>query len=132
MYQNKLEEGQNDPKTIWKIVQHFGACGKKGSAENISVGIKVDEQVITNEQVIADHFNELFINVAANLKQPLKPSNFEKLKHYINSKVSDDVSFEIPLINCSFVNSFLSSLVGTKSTGLDCIGHRLLKVIEKQ
>ena len=98
---------------IWKTFQQFGACSKNGSAENISVGIKVDEHVITNEQVIADHFNEfsiIHVNVAANLKQPFNPINFEKLKHYINSKVSDDVSFEIPLINCPFVNLFFSSL----------------------
>ena len=46
------------------------------------------------------------------------------LGHYI----IDDVSFNIPLINCSFVTSFLSSMDGTKSTGLDCIAPRLLKI----
>ena len=95
MYQTKLEEGQNDPKTIWKIFQQFGTGGKKGAAENI-LGIKNEEQVITNQQVIADHFNDFFIKVASNLKQPLKPSNFEKLNSYINSKISNDVSFQIP------------------------------------
>ena len=78
--------------------------------------------------MIADHFNEFFINVASNLKQPLKPSNFEKLNSYINSKISNDVSFEIPKINCSFVSSSLLSLDGTKSTGLDGIGPRLLYI----
>lgn len=34
MYQNKLEEGQNDPRTIWKIFRQFGACSKKGSTES--------------------------------------------------------------------------------------------------
>ena len=89
------------------------------------LGIKNEQQVITNEQAIADHFNDFFINVASNLKQPLKPSNFEKLNSYINSKISNDVSFEIPKINCSFVSSFLLSLDGTKSTGLDGIRPRL-------
>ena len=64
MYQNKLEEGQNDPRTIWKIFRQFGACSKMGSAEDV-LGIKVDEHVITNEQVNADHFNKFFINVAS-------------------------------------------------------------------
>ena len=35
--------------------------------------------------------------------------------------------FNIPLINYSFVSSYMSSLNATKSTGLDCIGPRLLK-----
>ena len=98
------------------------------STEN-AFGIKVDEQVITNEQMIADHFNEFFINIASNLKfslkQPVKPSQFEKLYNFIISKVTDDVSFDMPMTNCTFVTSFLSSMDGTKSTGLDCIGHRL-------
>ena len=33
MYQNKLEEGQNNLKTIWKIFQQFDACSKNGSNE---------------------------------------------------------------------------------------------------
>ena len=127
MYRNKLEEGQNDPRTIWKIFRQFGACSKMRSAED-ALGIQVDEHVITNEQIIADHFNKFFINVTSKLKQQLKPSNFEKLNSYIISKVTDCVSFDIPLINCSFVTSFLSSMDGTKSTGLDCIGPRLLKM----
>ena len=77
--------------------------------------------------MIADHLNEFFINIASNLKQPLKPSQFEKLSNFINSKVTDDVSFDIPLINCTFV-TFLSSMDGTKFTDLDCISPRLLKV----
>ena len=127
MYRNKLEEGQDDPRTIWKIFKQFGACKKMESTEN-AFGIKINEQVITNEQMIADHFNDFFINIASNLKQPLKPPHFEKLSNFINSKVTDDVSFDIPLINYTFVTSFLSSMDGTKSTGLDCIGPRLLKI----
>ena len=28
MYQSKLAEGKDDPRTIWKIFQQFGACRK--------------------------------------------------------------------------------------------------------
>ena len=99
-------------------------------SSDVAFGIKINEQVITNEQMIADHFNKFFINMASNLKQQLKPSHFEKLNNFINSRVTDDVSFDIPLINCSLVTSFLSTMYGTctKSTGLDCIGPRLLKL----
>ena len=100
---------------------------KMESTKN-AFGIKINEQIITNEQMIADHFNEFFINIASNLKQPLEPSHFEKLNNFINSKVTDDVSFDIPLINCTSVTSFSSSMDGTKSTGLNCIGPRLLKL----
>ena len=79
--------------------------------------------------MIADHFNDFYLNIASNLKQPLKPSHLKKkLNNFINSKVTDDVSFVIPLINCTFLTYFLSSMDGTKSTRLDCIGPRLLKI----
>ena len=32
--ENKLEEGQDEPCTIWKIFQQFGACPKMESTEN--------------------------------------------------------------------------------------------------
>ena len=32
--ENKLEERQDDPSTIWKIFQQFGACRKMESTEN--------------------------------------------------------------------------------------------------
>ena len=90
MYRNKLEEGQADPRTIWKIFKHFCSLQKMESTES-AFGIKINEQAITNEQMMADHFNEFFINIASNLKQPIKPSHFEKLNNFINSKVTDDV-----------------------------------------
>ena len=69
--------------------------------------IKLDEHVMTYGQVIADHFHKFFVNVASKLKHTLKPSKFEKLNNFIYSKVTD-VSFDIPLINSTFVSSFLS------------------------
>ena len=30
MYRNKLEEGQDGPRTILKILKQFGACKKNG------------------------------------------------------------------------------------------------------
>ena len=46
-----------------EIFKQFGACRKMESTENV-LGINVDEHVITDEQGIADHFNEFFVNVA--------------------------------------------------------------------
>ena len=45
--------------------------------------------------------------------------------------MTDGVPFDIPLIYCTFVTTFLSSMGSTKSTGLDCIEARLLKIGSK-
>ena len=58
----------------------------------------------------------------------MKKTNIAVICLVAMAKVTDDVSFDIPLINCTFVTSFLSSMDGTKSTGLDCIGPRMLKI----
>ena len=57
-------EGNDDPRTIWIIFQQFDACRKMEATEN-TLGIKVDENVTMNEQVIFDLFNEFFVNVAS-------------------------------------------------------------------
>ena len=43
MYRNKLEEGQDDHETIWKIFKQFCACKKMESTEK-AFEIKVNEQ----------------------------------------------------------------------------------------
>ena len=92
-------------------------------------GIKVNDKLITNEKDVADVFNDFFfINVPSKLKEPLIPSNLETLKTYVNSKIPSDTSFNIPLTNFSFVTIYLSSLDGSKATGLDCTGPKLLKI----
>ena len=83
--------------------------------------IKICEYVITNKQVIADHFDEFFINVASKLTQPLKFLKFERLNNFINLNVTDDVSFVY------LYYLFLSSMDGIKSTCMDCVWSRLLK-----
>ena len=36
-YKNKIENGKDDPKSIWKIFKEFGASNKKSDDNNILV-----------------------------------------------------------------------------------------------
>ena len=73
-------------------------------------------------------FNSYFVNVAANLKEPITPSNFEILNDYVNSKLPSSTEFIISPTNETFVNKFLSALNVNKSTGIDNIGPKILKL----
>ena len=42
--------------------------------------------------------------------------------------MTGNLNFTIPLVNCSFVNSYLSNMDVTKATGLESIGPKLLKI----
>ena len=57
------------------------------------------------------------------------PINFDKLKSYINAKVSDNNKFTIPLMKNTDLISIIGSLDVTKATGLDGITPKILKTL---
>ncbi|MES9882533.1 MAG: reverse transcriptase family protein [Sedimenticola sp.] len=127
-YKSKIEEGKDDPRSIWKIFKEFGASKNDGNSENI-LGIKNENNTVCTDKVeVANIFNDYFVNVASKLKEPVSYSDSEELKTFINSSIPSNASFTIPEINEEFVYKFLSHLDVSKATGLDFIGPRLLKI----
>ena len=126
-YQTKIEDGKSDPRTIWKLFKELGLKGKGNDNENI-FAIKCEDNIITAESDLAKLFNNYFVNVASKLQEPIINSEFEYLNTFVESKVPNDVEFKIPLTNAAFVNTFLSNLNISKSTGLDNIGPKILKL----
>ena len=127
MYKNKIEKGKDDPRTIWKIFKEHGASSKKATNEMIN-GLRENDRQISDDKEMADVFNNYFVNIAAQLKEPAEKSDFKHISEFVNSKVPINTSFSIPSISNSFVNNFLKSLDSTKATGLDCIGPQFLKI----
>ena len=126
-YKNKIENGKDDPKSIWKIFKEFGASNKKSDDNNI-LGLRINDKIVSDNSELAGIFNDYFINIAANLKEPVEKRDLSKLKSYVSSKVPDDVQFSLPDIDESFVFQFLSTLDISKATGMDGVGPRLLKL----
>ena len=126
-YQTKIEEGKSDPRTIWKLFKEFGLKGIGNDNEN-NLAIKCEDNIITAESDLAKLYNNYFVNVASILQEPIINSEFEFLNTFVESKVPNDVEFKIPLTNAAFVNTFLSNLNISKSTGLDNIGPKILKL----
>ena len=77
---------------------------------------------------MAGIFNNFFINIASKLKEPTLKADFEILKNFVGDKVPNDIEFKIPLTNHAFIRNFLSNINVNKSTGLDNIGPRILKM----
>ena len=73
VYKTKLEEGKDDPKTIWKLFKEFGANSKKGD-DSGCLEIRKSDDIISNDLDLAEFFNDYFINIAANLQEPIKQS----------------------------------------------------------
>ena len=90
--------------------------------------LNIDDNLITDTKEIADTFNDYFVNIGSKLKYPIEDCDFTQLKEHIDTKIPSNVSFELPYITESFVYKLLSILDVSKSTGLDGIGSRLLKL----
>ena len=93
-YKNKIENGKDDPKSIWKIFKEFGASNKKSDDNNI-LGLRIDDKIVSDNTKLAEIFNDYFINIAANLKEPIENKDLSKLKSFISSKVPDDAYLDI-------------------------------------
>ena len=126
-YQFKIEEGHSDPKSIWKLFKELGANGKC-SNDHPDLNINVGGRVVTHESDLTDVFNSYFVNIASNLKEPIIPSDFEILNEYVKSKIPINTEFLITPTNEFFVNNFLSTFNLNKSTGVDNIGPKILKL----
>ena len=82
MYQSKIEEGQSDPRSIWKLFKELGANGK-GNKDGPNINLKLGDRLVTNESDLTEIFNSYFVNIALNLKEPSNSSDFEIINNYV-------------------------------------------------
>ena len=77
---------------------------------------------------LAERFNDSFINIAANHKEPIVESNFNDLQEDIRQKIPENVISELQEIGEKFVFRYLSILDVSKATGLGSICPKILKL----
>ena len=126
-YRSKIEDGKSDPRNIWKLFQDFG-MDKKERENKSNIKLKSDDKLVTNQIDLTEIFNDYFVNIASKLKESPIQTDFAKLNNYVSAKVPSDTEFKIPMTTHTFVKKFLSSLNVNKSTGLDNIGPKILKL----
>ena len=59
---------------------------KKGSSKVNNFEMKKDNNIISDDQDIANVFNEYIVNIPSKLKEPIQPSDFELLHYFVDSK----------------------------------------------
>lgn len=127
-YENLIEQGSNQPTTIWKIFGELGAGKRNSNSACNFQSVKIGDYETDNPDDIANAFNDYFINIAESIKEPNDPTNHEKLQDYCNDKIPNEVVFDIPLLSTEYVVKSLRNLDVRKSTGTDEMGPRLLKM----
>ena len=81
-----------------KYLKNMCASSKKKDKHNTINQINIDGSEITDSKNIANEFNNYFINIATNLGVPIKESDNNIIKDFVNSKVPEQVYFNIPFI----------------------------------
>ena len=127
-YQTYIESNKGKPGSIYKLFQEVGAGKGKQKQSEISSINSNENTCIENPSEISNAFNDFFVNVASNLKEPITPSCHDKLEDFCKSKISEDTAFTIPNIEKNKVLKYLLNVDIKKATGTDNIGARLLKL----
>ena len=126
LYSEIINENSNNAASVWKFFKELGAS--KRNISNSILSLKIDGQIIENPSEISSEFNKFFISVASKIKEPVVPSNFDRLQMFCDEKLMDNTHFSIPVIEYEKVEKYLKNIDITKATGADNIGPRLLKL----
>ena len=127
-YEKIIDEGKNQPATVWKMFNELGAGKRKSNSANSINSLKVGNSETDDVAEIANAFNDFFINIADNIKEPTEPSSHEKLQDYCKEKIPENVVFDVPMLTEDKVLKYLKNLDVRKSTGTDDLGPRLLRM----
>jgi len=126
-YTKTINENRKNPKLLWKNLKDLSSKSKNHDTHLIN-----DEngEPILDSRTTAETFNEFFTNVfksVSNSPSLLENTYEQKIVNDVKDKLSNS-SFQIPEVLEDFVHKELKSLDETKSTGLDDIGPRILKL----
>ena len=119
-----------DTKSIWK---HLRTANKKTSTCDNALPdeLEINGQQYTISKDIAFQLNDYFTSISEYIitKDVITSApDLTKLETYISSKILRDTFFRIPKITVNQVSEFINGLNPAKSTGLDGIGPRILKL----
>ncbi len=126
-YRNLIEANIKDSKKLWGLLNEIDSKAKSASP----VTLKVGDTTLADPQDISGSFNNFFANIASSILDNMDnhhESSHDNLKHFINSKVDDSVSFNIPLVDYEYVLKELLSLEDGMAVGLDSLPQMLLRL----
>ena len=90
-YSEIINENSNNPASVWKLFKELGAS--KRNIGNSILSLKIDGQIIENPSEISSEFNKFFVSVASKIKEPVAPSNFDRLQMFLDEKLMENTLF---------------------------------------
>ena len=130
-YKTLIETNQGNSKKLWQYLRDIiPKCAKQLSSSLID-GTKK----LTDPQDIAEKFNDFFTSIVLKYIPQSQLNSDENtldnhtlLKNFVQTKIGPDIKFSIPLIPEDTVIELLSNLDVHKTTGLDGVSAKYLKL----
>ena len=121
-----------DTKSFWKHLRDVNNGGKTASS-NLPEKLIIGNETITESEAVASKLNKYFASVAELLNENTSSGSSldfdtNKISDFVDSKVSTNTQFTIPFITLEQVLLHINTLEASKSTGLDGIGPRTIKL----
>jgi hypothetical protein len=128
-YKSLFENEKGNVKGIWNIIKCLTGTRMKSSSVDC---LRSPNGNTENKQEIADLFNKHFTKIADCLKSLLAnvAHDFSRLRNFVATKLDGDAMFKIPKMTIIYNDTLraLKNLKSCKSTGLDNISARFLKI----
>ena len=117
----------NNPRKSWSLINDL--LGKKRKSNNITE-LHVNDVIISEDNLIAETFNNFFIHIGSELASEIDAQlpNENDAEGNINNNISLLNTFEFSAISEEEVYTKLCNLKEAKSTGIDTIPARILKI----
>ena len=126
-YENKFQKSKNDMKKTWKTINNI--LGRKKNALIQAQFKNSHGETISDPQLIANDFNDFFVNIGPNLTSKINSTGKEYYE-YLKDPIQKSV-FLSPVIDDEIVK-IITKFDQTKSPGHDNIGNNIIKRIAKE
>lgn len=128
-YEKTINNNKSNPKQLWRNLNQLS-----GKSSNTHTNFICDEtdNLITDPLETATTFNEFFVSVFQNYDascaQVPNSQDNDQLINYVQAKFPENTEYSIPLITSTFIKDQIKNMDDTKSTGLDDISVKFVKL----
>lgn len=125
-YHTQFEKYKHDIKQTWATISNIISRSKRDKSKINE--LLIDGRKITDEKLMAEKFNNFFVNIGPKLVDENKNKNSDVSYHsFLNNRVF--CSFHFTLITESDISKTIKSLQNKTSSGHDGISVKLLKLL---
>lgn len=126
-FANSFEKVKGDMKKTWKCINEVLNRGKKKN--DFPDCFNIDNSLVSDPKVIADAFNDFFVNIGPRLAESTNNSDVDlTFESYLKNPTTS--SFDFSPINNTDILTTIESLKSKKSCGYDNFSTELLRAVK--